>query len=40
MDNKPVAGVARRGLSKTADMTAGSLPSMLGAERLYPQSMI
>jgi hypothetical protein len=40
MDDTPVAGVAQRTLSiaadTTANMTAGSLPSMLGDDQLYP----
>jgi hypothetical protein len=43
MDDTNVEGVAQWMLSiaadTTADMTAGSLPSMLCAEQLYPKSM-
>ena len=40
MDETHLVGFERRVLSMTADMTAGSLPSMLGADRLYPQSIM
>ena len=40
VDDTPLAGVVWRVLSMTADMTAGSLPSMLAGERLYLQGMM